>query len=263
MKRSRKLFVALLGVALALPLGTIVSADDEIEYEDIREKTLDPIGAAVVWDADTQSLLYKLRDGTTGTITVGSNQWTLGNQSGTYDAPVIMTDNVVLTPENDDLEKMIKLHNASKNLLDTFDQPKPNLYAVEAAGETEAVASGKDAADDPSIWVHPTDPEKSKVIATNKGGGILVYDLNGHQLHSYATGKVNNIDVRYGFPLGGQKVDIVAATDRTDNNVVIYKINPNTGELTNVNGASIHSTMSEVYGFAFTTAWRLGSSTPW
>ena len=64
---------------------------------------------------------------------------------------------------------------------------------------------GGDAADDSAIWVHPTDPSLSIVIGTDKSttGGLDVYDLAGNELHVYPDGRMNNVDVRYNFPLAG------------------------------------------------------------
>jgi len=130
--------------------------------------------------------------------------------------------------------------------------------SVKPKAETAAVAAGDDAADDPAIWVHPTDKSKSRIIATNKGGGLLVYDLDGNELYSYTTGKMNNIDVRYNFPLGSKKVDIAAATNRTTNTVDIYSIDKATGALTNISGTPIVSNVAEVYGFALYHSLRSG-----
>ncbi|WP_426446663.1 phytase [Paenibacillus sp. S-38] len=129
---------------------------------------------------------------------------------------------------------------------------------VLASAETDAVASGSDAADDPSIWVHPSDPAKSMIIATNKDGGILVYDLNGKQKYSYETGRMNNIDVCYGFKLAGQSVDIAAATNRTTNTIDIFAIDRSTGALRSVIGTPIVSSMSEVYGFSLYHSLKTG-----
>ncbi|HHQ8914727.1 TPA: phytase [Bacillus cereus] len=126
----------------------------------------------------------------------------------------------------------------------------PSYVKVKAKGETDAVANAGDAADDPAIWVHPKDPEKSKIIGTNKEGGISVYNLKGKQLYSYDFGKLNNVDVRYGFPIGDKKIDIAAASNRSTNTIDIFAINPKTGELENITGTPIHSNMKEVYGFS-------------
>ena len=38
----------------------------------------------------------------------------------------------------------------------------------EAKAQTVPVPHGGDAADDPAIWIHPTDPEKSLLLGTDK-----------------------------------------------------------------------------------------------
>ncbi|RMG61678.1 MAG: phytase, partial [Calditrichaeota bacterium] len=80
--------------------------------------------------------------------------------------------------------------------------------------ETDPVPSSGDAADDACIWIHPTDPSQSLIIATDKTSGLLVYDLNGHQLQYLASGEPNNVDLRYNFPLGGDLVALVGVSDR-------------------------------------------------
>jgi len=121
--------------------------------------------------------------------------------------------------------------------------------SVYADVETQTVASGNDAADDPAVWVHPTNPSESTIVATNKDGGILVYDLDGRELHSYKAGKPNNIDVRYNFPLGGEIIDIAGASDRVKNALIFYKIDPVSRGLIEIHARDIVSSMSEVYGF--------------
>jgi 3-phytase len=82
----------------------------------------------------------------------------------------------------------------------------------EAKAQTVPVPHPDDAADDPAIWIHPTDPEKSLILGTDKDGGVHAYNMDGshHQLVSEGT-KPNNVDVLYGFKLGGKLVDIAMA----------------------------------------------------
>jgi 3-phytase len=87
----------------------------------------------------------------------------------------------------------------------------PATATVQAVGETEAVASARDAADDPAIWRNSAHPEKSLIVATDKQAGLNVYDLEGKLLSSIAAGRVNNVDLR----TIGRRV-IVAASDRND-----------------------------------------------
>src|SRR5690606_39134089 len=79
--------------------------------------------------------------------------------------------------------------------------PKGRLSATEASPpatvrpvlETEIAASYGDAADDPAIWVHPDDPEKSLVIGTDKKLGLYVFDLEGRTLQTVPDGRMNNV----------------------------------------------------------------------
>ncbi|TMC67847.1 MAG: phytase [Chloroflexi bacterium] len=50
---------------------------------------------------------------------------------------------------------------------------------VTATMETAPAVNSGDAIDDPSVWVHPTDPSLSTIIDTDKRelGGLNVYDL--------------------------------------------------------------------------------------
>jgi len=137
-------------------------------------------------------------------------------------------------------------------------QRHSKFVKVEAKEETAAVANAGDAADDPAIWVHPHDSEKSKIIGTNKEEGISVYDLKGKLLYSYNFGKLNNVDVRYGFPIGGKKIDIAAASNRSTNTIDIFAINSKTGELENITGSPIKSNMKEVYGFSLYHSQKTG-----
>lgn len=105
-----------------------------------------------------------------------------------------------------------------------------------------------DSADDPAIWIHPNELSKSRIIGTNKKGGLIVYDLQGKQQQLYPVGRVNNVDVRYGFPLSDKKVDIVAASNSSFNAISIYSIDPDSGTLEDISARTISSSL-DVYGF--------------
>lgn len=120
------------------------------------------------------------------------------------------------------------------------------LDFVVASVETDPVPSEGDAADDPAIWVHPTDPALSTIIGTDKQGGIAVYDLQGQQIQYLPHGRLNNVDVRYKFPLAADSVALVVASDREDR-LAIYKVNPNTRLLEDVVARQIDTGIS-AYG---------------
>jgi len=131
----------------------------------------------------------------------------------------------------------------------TQQDPANDFPVVWADMETEPVSTADDAADDPAIWVHPEKVSESTIIGTNKKKGLAVYDLNGKELFFYPMGKINNIDVRYGFMLGGKKVDIVAGSNRTKNSVGVWTVNPATKELVEAQARDLSSKLAEVYGF--------------
>jgi 3-phytase len=118
-----------------------------------------------------------------------------------------------------------------------------------------------DAADDPAIWIHPTDPSGSLILGTNKKLGIAVYNLLGEEIHFYNVGNVNNIDVRYGFQFdNGNKADLVACSERIHNKIVIYRINEQDGSLTDIGGDRFMSEIQEVYGFCLYSSSETGKS---
>jgi len=82
-------------------------------------------------------------------------------------------------------------------------------------------------ADDPAVWIHPDDPARSVVIGSDKDEGLWVWDLEGRELqHMPLKTPVNNVDLRCGFRLGGDLVDIVAANLRTAGKLAVFKLNP-------------------------------------
>jgi 3-phytase len=102
-----------------------------------------------------------------------------------------------------------------------------------------------DDTDDMCIWIHPTDPTLSTIIAADKAAdNLIVYDLEGTPLqvlpfyHS-PTGseQPGNVDLRYGFQLGDEVVDIVAVNQRGSSQgkgVRIFAIDPETRMVTRV-----------------------------
>ncbi len=129
---------------------------------------------------------------------------------------------------------------------------QPQDTIVYADAETDPVTSryGEDAADDPAIWVHPLDAAKSTVIATNKKAGLCVYNLEGDEIYFYPVGRVNNVDVRYNFLFNdNSSIDIIGASNRSNNTIIVMGIDPDSGELTEVAVNEFPSKVDEVYGF--------------
>jgi 3-phytase len=70
------------------------------------------------------------------------------------------------------------------------------LQHVPADAETAPMMGYGDRADDPALWVHPSNPALSLILGTNKEDGLFVYDLRGREHEHIAVGPVNNVDVR-------------------------------------------------------------------
>ncbi|MFH0947163.1 MAG: phytase [Planctomycetota bacterium] len=90
--------------------------------------------------------------------------------------------------------------------------------------ETTLIRSGGDALDDVCIWVAPDDPARSLIVGTDKKGGLAIYDLEGVEIDYLPLGKMNNVDLRSGFPFSGGEGVIVAATNKTDNRIELLRL---------------------------------------
>jgi len=110
------------------------------------------------------------------------------------------------------------------------------LPTVAAVLETKPSLDADDA-DDPAIWVHPTDATRSLVVSTLKEGGLDVYDLSGVLVQHVApdaagpglvfnSARYNNVDLIYGFKLKNDKVDLAVASDRYNDTIRVFAIDP-------------------------------------
>lgn len=120
------------------------------------------------------------------------------------------------------------------------------LPIVLPRAQTAPVARAGDAADDPAIWIHPTDPDGARILATNKKQGLLVYDLAGRQTQLLEAGRLNNVDVRQDLAFGnGTRVDLAMATQRDENAIVLFAID---AAGTVAEAARLPTTLSDIYG---------------
>jgi myo-inositol-hexaphosphate 3-phosphohydrolase/predicted phosphodiesterase len=107
-------------------------------------------------------------------------------------------------------------------LPDAFAEPNANVQPKMGP------MKGGNNADDPAIWIHPTDPNKSLMFLSDKDAGIYVFDFSGNQLqHIDFNTSLNNVDVRKGFKFGNETIDIVAANLRDAGKLAVLRINPN------------------------------------
>ncbi len=114
----------------------------------------------------------------------------------------------------------------------TYKMYRRPAYPVTAIGETDPVPNSGDAADDPCIWIHPSDPQRSLIIGTDKKGGLAVFGLDGRTRQFLEVGRLNNVDVRDDFPFAGGPAPVVAASNKTDDCVDLFRIDPETTEVT-------------------------------
>ena len=118
-------------------------------------------------------------------------------------------------------------------------QPEPSVVCTSDAVRDQ---------DDMCIWIHPTDKSLSTVITADKAAHCLfVYDLAGKVLQKAPLRGAANIDLRYGFPLAGETVDIVALNLRSGGfRIAVFKVDPKTRKLTRVDNEQIKT--SDNYG---------------
>lgn len=93
---------------------------------------------------------------------------------------------------------------------------------VQVTAVTETMPITGDA-DDPAIWVNPSDPEASIVLGTDKKEGLHAFDLRGEGLAFFEDGAVNNVDIRE-FSLNGEQVWLASASERNNDGIVFYII---------------------------------------
>ncbi|MFH1176874.1 MAG: phytase [Acidobacteriota bacterium] len=135
---------------------------------------------------------------------------------------------------------------------------------VQSTVTTGPCHSAGDACDDTAIWIHPTDPSQSVIIGDDKKGGLVLWNLAGEEIQFIDGNKyMNNVDIRYNFPLTGTfasgqthtHVALVGVANETDSALTLYKVNPHSmpaGRLEYANGTIAASTLPRakklVYG---------------
>jgi 3-phytase len=142
------------------------------------------------------------------------------------------------------LADALQLESSGGAPVGTVEAPK----TVKPTLETEPADSFGDAADDPAIWVNPADPSRSLVIGTDKKLGLYVHDLDGRKVQTLPDGKLNNVDLRYDFPLGGERVAIVAASNRTTDGISVYRVDEDALQLAEVADGILPTGFLDPYG---------------
>lgn len=131
--------------------------------------------------------------------------------------------------------------------------------------ETKAIhaQSEEDAADDPAIWVHPTDVSKSLIYGSNKKGGLASYNLSGEEVAYYPIGNVNNVDVLDQFILGKTQVPVLGCSNRSHQSIDLFRIDVPTGVLKPVTKDTLFTDpklIDDIYGFCFARDRKTGTT---
>ncbi|MCE5279850.1 MAG: phytase [Planctomycetaceae bacterium] len=98
--------------------------------------------------------------------------------------------------------------------------------------------------DDMCFWRDAKDASKSLIITSDKyANKVFVYDMEGKLLQSIDAPFPGNIDSRTGFPLGGQKVDIIVHNQRQNKNfkLRVYKVDPDKRQLVRIDDENINT----------------------
>jgi 3-phytase len=87
-----------------------------------------------------------------------------------------------------------------------------------------------DDADDPALWIHPTDPGRSLIVGTNKvlapNGALVVFGLDGRTRQTVSgIDRPNNVDVEQGVVLDGRSVDLAVAAERLQHRLRVFTVN--------------------------------------
>jgi myo-inositol-hexaphosphate 3-phosphohydrolase len=115
--------------------------------------------------------------------------------------------------------------------------------------------------DDPAFWVHPTDRHQSLIFVAQKEAGFSIYKADGQVVADLAGAsqsdpigrdvRFNNVDVIYGFDINktpadtSDDADLVVFSDRQNDQLVIYRINPNSEQTTIGDATSLLTEVSD------------------
>lgn len=112
---------------------------------------------------------------------------------------------------------------------------------VTATVSTGSYSSNANAPASAAIWPHPTDPARSVLLIADPAAGLLLSPLDGGQPTRLINGSWAGVSVREHFLLAGERVTLIAASDRTGGVVQLFtlddsldpvfrgEVNPGTG----------------------------------
>lgn len=121
--------------------------------------------------------------------------------------------------------------------------PTYEVVDVRSSLETAPAGQSGDSADDPAIWVHPEIPSRSRILATNKQEGLVVYGLDGAVRQRLPVGPINNVDLR---PTPDRMGDLAVASHDGRDAISLFDIDRDSGEV--VHTLDIATGKTEPYG---------------
>ncbi|HET9475436.1 MAG TPA: phytase, partial [Steroidobacteraceae bacterium] len=213
----------------------------------------------VAADAGQGSFNVYALDGTSaGAFRIGGNDIELGDAEGVTAVSASLGKDfpegaVIVADEDSGNYKLVAWNDIARTLAlpaagTAPAQASARARIVKPVFETEPADSYGDAADDPAIWVDRSNPTRSVVIATDKKLGLNVYDLKGKRLQTLPDGRMNNVDLRDGFMLGGRPTTVVAATNRTTKSISLYRLDHATRKLSPIADGILATGFEDPYG---------------
>lgn len=191
-------------------------------------------GSLILPQIERGSLQIYSPQGEWQTLTVGSLSETLALQIVGHNSLQLLTgDNF-----NELVLNNLAIQQSDNPLVTGFPQIMPTA-------ETATMQKYGDAADDPAIWFNPDNPEKSRILGTDKKRGLAVFDLSGKELQFLEVGRINNVDLRPGFVYQEKNWTLASASQRDNNSISLFLIDAD-GEVS-VAG-EVMTNLDEVYG---------------
>lgn len=124
----------------------------------------------------------------------------------------------------------------------------PQVVDVGPTAESVAAENAEDAADDAEIWRNSTNPEASRIFATDKKTGLFVLDLKGQKQAFFPVGRVNNVDLRDGWTVDGKSRVLVVASDRSRLGMTFFMLDPESLAVTHLEDSFVATDVGDPYG---------------
>ena len=107
-------------------------------------------------------------------------------------------------------------------------EPAPSAPLAPIAPD-RVTAAVTDDADDPAIWLHPTDLSRSLIVGTNKvaapNGALVVFGIDGAIRQTIAgIDRPNNVDIERGVLFNGRTIDVAITTERLQHRLRVFEI---------------------------------------